>query len=1234
MNELAPYAYTGEVITPQDVVNVVGWVHPLKAKRVFFRAQAGSTVKELLSRALEGHRLSRLTPYMRVEINGEVVPQRMWKHVRPKAGTLLTFRPIPAKEHAGAIISIAILVAAIVIAPYAAPLIAGFLGISAAVASSLFIAGVTLAGSLVTNAMFPPGKSQLAEARSASVGGPAAAISHSIAGARNSAAPWEPIPVVLGRHRMAPLYAAPPFTEVVGDDQYLRLLFVWGYGPLALSDYRIGNTPLTSFQDVQIEERYGLDGDAAITLYPTNSPFEEAVGAELLAVDDWNIRFTALETDEISIDVMAPEGVYSLNTTTGSFDPYVVIVQARYRNVLAGGYINLPDLTFTRSISTIRLGIRQAVPRGQYEVSVRKATTDNDSSNVHQAVFWTTLRSFKNEPPVTFSKPLAMTAIRIKATGQLNNTVDTFNGIVHSRVTAYNGSFWNVQTLSQNPADLFRWVLQGPANARPRPDEELDLANLEEWWTYCNTKGFRFNQIRTMRSSVFEALFDIAAAGRGTPTYRDGKWAVSWDDPDSPVVQLFTPRNSWGLNSSRAYRHLPHAWRIRFINELKDWAEDERIVYDDGYTASNATLYESIELTGVTHPDLIWRHGRFQIAQARLRPERHTLNCDWEHIACTRGDRVRVQHDVLLIGLVSGRVLEVDDPTVVVDEVVTMVEGTNYSIRFRLNDGSYVVRRVATTPGEHTTLTLAETGDLPEVGNLFAFGVSDTETSVYRVFSIDHQDNMYATISLVDDAQAISYADEGSIPEFDSNITIPPDSLTLPPQDLQLREFLYREEGVFRAGAELTWQVPRLSRTIRFDVEIKDETALGDWRSAGTVIAPATSFITRDLNRGSYAFRVRAVFDDGTLSSWASVSGIILQQLGSPPEDVENFRISVIGDSAILTWNPVGTINLDHYEIRFSTDMVTPTWNSSTLLVEIVSSESTLVPAMEGAYLIKAVTQQNVYSENPAIIISNVAGLAGRNVVEIMTESITFPGDKDNTQVVDDRLQLGDAQVLSDWGLLNGIVSMSLGSGDDLFVLGDGYYFFDDGLDLGEVFTSRVSVEMTATGISLTFDIFTLEDWFGPQDFFGDVLPTDWAAEVEVRTTNDDPGGSPTWSAWAPVIVGDYTARAYEFRAHLQSFRADVTPAIIYLAVTVDMPDRIIPGRDITVPAIGMRIDFDPPYKVLRSFLYAAQDLSTGNYVEVTNQDETGVDIRVFNASAVGIVKTLDYNAIGYGRVT
>src|SRR5690606_26802503 len=65
-----------------------------------------------------------------------------------------------------------------------------------------------------------------------------------------------------------------------GDDQFIRGLFCWGFGPLDVTDLRLGDTPLDSFKDVAMEHRAGLVDDEPITLYP-QQVLEESVGAEL-----------------------------------------------------------------------------------------------------------------------------------------------------------------------------------------------------------------------------------------------------------------------------------------------------------------------------------------------------------------------------------------------------------------------------------------------------------------------------------------------------------------------------------------------------------------------------------------------------------------------------------------------------------------------------------------------------------------------------------------------------------------------------------------------------------------------------------------------------------------------------------------------------------------------------------------------------------------------------------------
>jgi sulfur carrier protein ThiS len=796
MNALEVAGIKGEIISPCDFVRVVGVSHPFKGGRIDRRVAAGLSIAEILDAVA-----AEISLPLIVQVDGEPVPREWRARVRVKAGSVVTFRPLLMGDNPlRTILGLAVAIAALVVAGPAAGLL-GLTGIGFTLGSAAISAGVLLAGTVALNALFPTRPQESITQRNL----------NSVSGAQNQSNPFGPIPVVLGKHRQSPFYAAKPYTEIVGDDQYLRLLFAFGYGPLNLTEHKIGETPLASFDDLETEVHEGYGGDAAPTLYPGQVD-EVSLSVELTPLGEWFSRTTSAETDEFSLDFTMPEGIFVI-ADNGRPAPWSVTAAYRWRLVGSDDWIETRTVGRWFSTSAARMGARVVLPaRGQYEIQVRKPTGYGEHQDVKEKIVWTALRSLKNVSPVVFSKPLALVSMRIRATEQLSGVVDTYNAVCESRVKAFNGASWVDDTESQWPADLYRHVLQGAANARPRSDAEIDITNLEEWWVYCEANGFKFNQVRATVSSVWDTLCDIAAAGRAVPTFIDGKWGVIWDRPTDPVVQHFTPRNSWGLTGERAYAQQPHGWRAKFINEENGYSDDERIVYDDGYTKDNATLFEGIEFPGVTDPELIWKHGRFHIAQSRLRPEKITISTGWEHLVCTRGDRVRVTHDVLLIGTASGRVKSVNGQVISFDEAVTIEAGKTYAFSFRIpGDARSILRAVhlfdpdthaPLPPGAYTRLEL--NGDLSDIerGTLWGYGETDQDSAVYRVYGIAHQKDLIANLILVDDAPEISEADQGDIPAYTPNVSIPLDPLTVFIQGLSAN---FRQ-GVAEPVIDVVWQ--------------------------------------------------------------------------------------------------------------------------------------------------------------------------------------------------------------------------------------------------------------------------------------------------------------------------------------------------------------------------------------------------------------------------------------------
>ena len=267
---------------------------------------------------------------LRVYIGDREVDRRHWKHVRPRAGrrVLVAIAPESSGKDALRIIGVlAVVVASIYLGPEVA-LALGYTGTGTAAAIST--ATIALAGTLAVNSLIPPPGASLSA-------NTAEALSPTINGTGNDVRPFAPIPVVLGRHRVTPPFGARPYTEVVGDDQYLRCLFVVGYGPLDISDVKIGETPIDEFEGVEIEIREGFADDEPIRLYP-NAVREEGLSVALTFSGGWVTRTTEPNSTEISVDVTFPRGVATISNA-GERENRSVGIDVEYSPAGVGAWI-------------------------------------------------------------------------------------------------------------------------------------------------------------------------------------------------------------------------------------------------------------------------------------------------------------------------------------------------------------------------------------------------------------------------------------------------------------------------------------------------------------------------------------------------------------------------------------------------------------------------------------------------------------------------------------------------------------------------------------------------------------------------------------------------------------------------------------------------------------------------------------------------------------------------------
>lgn len=399
---------------------------------------------------------------------------------------------------------------------------------------------------------------------------------------------------------------------------------------------------------------------------------------------------------------------------------------------------------------------------------------------------------FNTTVPPMYSLPrgnIARTALTVQSSDKVNGQIDGINAIVKTKCLDWDSTLnkWVPGRATNNPASLFLYVLTHSANAYPVPFSQIDLNSLQEWHNFCSTSTplrpvLSFNSVITSTSSLMDVLKDICAAGLASPTLIDGKWGVTIDKPKDFVVQHFTPHNSWGFQSNKILPQMPHAFRIPYQDEEQAYQTKEEYVYNYGYNSTNATVFEELQLPGVTNVEQVRFLGKWHFAQIKLRPEEYKLNVDFEYLVCTRGDLVRVTHDVPLWGIGSSRIKSlVDTNNIRLTDSILLTAGKSYRLSIRTNytnstqDGieyATLTNITETKYYDEIQLTLPLSSNVEE-DNLIIIDETTKETQELIVLKVEPSDNNSAALTLVDYSPQLYTTDLNSSLSHSSNITKP-----------------------------------------------------------------------------------------------------------------------------------------------------------------------------------------------------------------------------------------------------------------------------------------------------------------------------------------------------------------------------------------------------------------------------------------------------------------------------
>lgn len=551
----------------------------------------------------------------------------------------------------------------------------------------------------------------------------------------------------------------------------------------------------TQVFDQQMTVNFPYEGIYTIQAEVDNTGGEIIIDGISIKIPDNSYRGKNLEAGYLTtqffssgnktVRVKARNSEIVTQTTTGMANAGIAIkilfVPDNVTNFVPGSnYITVGDNEFNTYKDGFNYPITwdNLVP-GQYRVKIRRTTTSDPDwePNMRHSFRSQFLSATAFKTGTTIKPPIGIglcrTAIVLESSGKVNGSVDGVNAVVQTRGWDYNAAQgrWIADQPIDNPASLFVYVLTHPANAYSVANTSIDFPAINAWHTYCNTPvlGVRprltYNGVIINTTSVLSILQDICAAGMASPVFIDGKWSVIIDQPRPYVVQHFTPHNSYGFEAVKNLPKLPDAFRVSFPDERNSFQTQEILVANFGKTIDNAKIIEELNLPGITKVEQARYFARWHFAQLQYRPEVFTINTDFEYLVCTRGDRVKITHDVPLWGIGSGRIksISTDKLTLTLTEYISLEAGGSYQIRIRTDNitasgGGSLERNLATinSTGMYNTITLSSAVDNSvKIDDLFMLGELNKVTEDLLVQSIEPTSNTSAKLTLVEYTESL-----------------------------------------------------------------------------------------------------------------------------------------------------------------------------------------------------------------------------------------------------------------------------------------------------------------------------------------------------------------------------------------------------------------------------------------------------------------------------------------------
>jgi predicted phage tail protein len=1061
-----------------------------------------------------------------------------------------------------------------------------------------------------------------------------------------------------------------------GTDDYNRALLkdVFLNGTQILRQGADATNPQSAdynFQNVTLQARYGTQ---AQTYIPGFSDIERETSVQVKVEQATPITRTITDTtvDAVRVTITVPR--LEQYTDEGDVKGTSINLQIRVQ-YNGGGYTTVIDDTIAGRTADQYQKDYKISFTGSFPVDVRvvRITADSLDTNLLNDFYWSSYTEI-TEQKLKYPNS-ALVAMRLDAEQfssipsrtyrvrgmkvqiPSNGTVNQTTGAI-SYAGAWDGTF-GAAVWTSDPA----WILYALlTNTRWGLGDHITASQLDKFAFYSASQyasasvddGFggtepRFscNALIQNQEEAYKLINDLCSVMRVMPYWSTGSLTISQDKP-TDASYLFTLANVSADGFTYTGSDLKTRHTVAIISYLDLETQDiaYEVVEDKEAIAKYGVITTNIKAFACTSRGQAARLGEWLLYTEQYETEVVSFKTSVDAGVLVRPGQVIEIADPVKSGVRrGGRIAAATTTVITVDDTAEtdLVTTGSATLSVILPDGTVETKAISSIAGANITVASAFS-TAPNANSIWVLSNSNVETSTWRVLTISEIDRVqYEVTAIAYNGSKYNYVERGFKLQT-RNIT----QLNEPrpaPTNLSASETIYESNGQVRVKLIVSWSaVVGVS-----EYRVQWRPANGNWT---TINVPRTDYEILDTTAQTYEIRVYSL--NGARAPSISPASLSFAAVGKTavPGNVQNLTFEAISaNSGRLRWNP--TVDLDvkiggSVHIRHSnlTDG-TATWANSVDLVEAKSGSATeaIIPLVEGEVLIKFEDDGGRQSATETSVIVDLPDTLGNLLVQSRREDADVPPFQGSKTTVFYSEEY-DALTLDGTGTIDSITDFDAITSFDILgdVASSGTYLFNNTLDLGSAYSLDLKRFFVTRAYfpsnlmdSRTGEVDDWDDWDG-------AAAAGVNAKLYLRSTSDDPSGTPTWSSWQEFVNGTFKGRGFQFKSELTS--NDIAQNILidelgYEATFQRRQEQSV--GSIASGAGAKTVTFDKPFftgtsalggvnSSLPSVGITAQNMATGDYFVVTGVSGTGFTVTFRNSAGTAVDRNFAWSAVGYGK--